>query len=76
MSKRILSNSFIDKEISKVDAIHERSNVIFNYPNCLINGLLPSQKKEIDEYIKHRVDVSYVSGFWLGWSLRDGCKNE
>jgi len=74
--RRIFSDEYIDKEIAKIDAIHERSNVICNYPNCLIDGLLSFQKKEIDEYIKHRVDVSYVDGFWAGWSLRDGYKYE
>jgi hypothetical protein len=74
--KRTFSNDYIDKEIAKIDAIHERTNIIFHYPDCLIDGLLPSQKEEIDAYIKHRAEASYVDGFWHGWSLRGGVKDE
>ena len=84
MPRRIYSDAFIDRQIAKVDAMNERSQVIVNYPQCMHTEepttwsrktLNEWDRKEIQAYFKQQRDLAYVQGFWMGWVLRDGAKD-
>ncbi len=79
--RRKLSDKFVDDQIAKIDAIYKKiwENTLIE-PDCLVNAggpyskLCIGNKKEIKEYYKQLKDLSYVQGFWMGWSLREGLK--
>jgi hypothetical protein len=84
---RKLSDAYISRQVAKIDEMYEKCtgpNLIVT-PRCLMpndynnftygsRGLLDSERKEIQEYYKQLQDLSYVRGFWAGWTLREGVK--
>jgi len=63
------SDRAIERQIDKVDKMQEVCNLDF--------PMLPvdlETNKDIVEVINHRSKLSFISGFWLGWALRRGCK--
>lgn len=87
MKRRILSDTFITRQIEKIDKIYEScmGNNLIVTPKCLMPDtdsifghvkLTESERKEIRTYYKQLQDLSYVRGFWMGWSTRDGTNEE
>lgn len=83
MKRRIYSDKFLDSEIAKIDALNERSKDVMPLPYCLSNEgrwgpprLNKYEREEIRKYYKQFQNMSYVSGFWYGWTLRNGVKDE
>lgn len=86
MPKRIYSDAYVDRQIAKVDAMFEKnmSHIIVT-PECMMprghhayirdKGLLPHELKEVRAYNKQLQELSFVQGFWTGWTLRDGTKD-
>lgn len=87
MPRRILSDAYVDRRIAKIDEIFERNqkNILMT-PQCLMpeapfsiygNPKLSAyERTQIKEYYNQFQELSYVRGFWSGWSLRDGTKDE
>ena len=70
---RKYSDKFINDTIGCIDVMNER--VQSETP------LLPEIQSKFDsdvvnKVVKHRSDTSYVKGFWLGYSLALGIKDE
>lgn len=85
MKRRHLSDKYIDTQIAKIDEMFERTRDIVDYPRCMSDAgsdsistrrLLESDLKEIKAYIKQLRDISFVNGFWHGWTLRDGVNED
>lgn len=85
MKKRIYSDSFIQRKIDKIDKMYKEcmgENLIVT-PECLMPelkyGIYPKlSKREIEQiknYYRQLQNLSYVRGFWMGYSLRDGIKD-
>jgi hypothetical protein len=71
---RKYSDKFIEEQIAKIDEIHERCS-----SECPLGPDLsdhPYKEKEMRELLKHRSELSFIKGFWLGWALREGARNE
>ena len=81
MKRRIYSEKFVDGEIAKIDAMFDKvQNSLDEFPSTLDNDgqsiyVCPALRNQLFKYIKRRVDLSYVQGFWYGWSLRHGTKD-
>ena len=71
---RKLSDKFIDEEISKVHALYEKCRGTPTLPNQLDEDQYIWMRKQINDVIKHRADLSFVKGFWYGWTLKEGEK--
>lgn len=86
MGRRIYSDTFIDRQIAKIDEMFERNqrNILLT-PECLIEPyradfqyharICPSDVDKIKAYYKQFQELAYVRGFWMGWTLREGCKD-
>ena len=84
MKRRIYSETFVNRQIAKIDAMHEKNQVIVPYPEFLYNAYKPNawqyqptkcspyELEQLKDYIQQWKDISYVSGFWAGYSLRTG----
>lgn len=81
---RKYSDAFIDRQIAKIDKMFEESigpNLITT-PNCLMpedrwggsSRLSPMEREEVKKYYRQLQNLSYVNGFWMGWTLREGLK--
>lgn len=69
---RKYSDTFVQKKIDKIDQMRE--DALNSRSFALPEGLdrYPWIKKSVLEYIKVRSDLSYVNGFWAGWTLKEG----
>ena len=86
MPRRILSDAYVDRRIAKIDEIFERNQKkILTTPNCLTGEVYSifgtpriseRERKEISEYYNQFQELSYVRGFWSGWTLREGTRDE
>jgi len=85
---RKFSNEYIDRQIAKIDELHKNcmdSNLIVT-PKCLMPTspddwyarpkLTDFERKEIRAYYQQLQNLSYVRGFWMGWTLREGLKEK
>ena len=85
---RKYSDAFVDRQIAKIDEMYEKCmgrNLIVT-PECLIPNhhsywntyerpkLSESEINKIREYYNQLQNLSYVRGFWMGWTLREGAK--
>ena len=85
-TKRIFSDAYIDRQIAKIDKMYEGCmghNLIVT-PDCLMpefgmmtahSRLSEREREQIKKYYKQLSDLSYVRGFWMGYSIRDGIKD-
>lgn len=71
---RKYSDKFIDSEINKIDKIYAETQTYTPLSPDLSDR--PFLQKQLNNYIEHRKKVSYIQGFWYGWSLRNGMKEE
>ena len=70
---RKYSEKFVNSEIKKIDELHEKiQNEYIELPNFLEREENDWLKKQVMEYVKHRIDRAYVQGFWYGWTLKEG----
>jgi hypothetical protein len=82
---RKLSDAYVDGQIAKIDKIYEEctgKNLIVT-PDCLMpetrfgrqSRISRREREQIKEYYSQLQNLSYVRGFWMGYSLRDGIKD-
>lgn len=87
MPRRILSDTYVDRQIAKVDEIFEKTNQNFvATPDILMpeteysvferKRISDWEREKIKAYYKQFSDLSFVRGFWQGWTLREGSKDE
>lgn len=86
MRKRIYSDAFVDRHIAKIYEMSERNQRIITTPDCLMPtdsqgySMYPKlsefERERIKEYYNQFQELSFVRGFWHGWSIRDGTKDE
>ena len=85
MKRRIYSESFVDRQIAKINAMNEKNHNIIDCPQFLLdasqpydwrystgNGISARDIEQLKSYIQQWKDISYVSGFWAGYTLRNG----
>lgn len=73
MNRRKYSETFVQRQIDKIDALKEKTdNEFVVLPDALDRPENQWMHKHIREYVKHRASLAYIQGFWYGWTLRDG----
>ncbi len=85
MKKRYYTKTFIDRKIAQIDKMYEEcmgKNLIVT-PDCLMPEtrfggprLSTRDREEIKKYYNQLQNLSYVRGFWMGYSIRNGMKDE
>jgi hypothetical protein len=68
--RRIYSDKFIERTIEKIDALNDKVQAF--YPEAPDLSDKPWLQKQQNEFIKHRSDLSYIKGFWYGYTLASG----
>ena len=87
MGRRIYSEAFVDRKIAKIDEMFERNQkTILMTPRILMPDsnysvfgtprVSEREREEIKTYYNRFRELAYVNGFWSGWSLREGTRDE
>ena len=73
---RKYSDKLIEEKIKKIDELHEKTQTEYvDLPEFLDREENAWMRKQVKEYVKNRVDIAYVQGFWYGWTLKEGDPN-
>ena len=88
MGRRIYSDAFVDRRIAKIDEMFERNqkNILMT-PDCMrvkepmglygrSYGLSQREIDEVKAYYGQFQELTYVRGFWMGWTVREGARDE
>lgn len=75
IKKRYYSKNYIEKTIAKIDAMNEEINDVALFETEELTKR-PWLMRQIKDYISNVRKRSYVLGFWMGYTLRDGIKDE
>jgi hypothetical protein len=75
-NKRYFSEKYVNKTIDRIDALYAKNmDNLVPMPDALLREENAFLKKEVLNYLENRVAISYVDGFWNGYSLREGMKD-